>query len=144
MTQVILLNSIAMSHSGERRALEVAEILQAVPVALARRKGLLEDVLPHARISQLQIPLEQTWRLWAMDEERRRTGFGVWVSSAGLLKSRQDTNGERQLNDSTFRSGFNLTSVMNSSELRNSLPQIDQRWEANRAQSWVSYPPGLG
>ncbi|KAH7072041.1 fungal-specific transcription factor domain-containing protein [Paraphoma chrysanthemicola] len=126
MTQVILLNSIAMSHSGERRALEVAEILQAVPVALARRKGLLEDVLTHTRIEQLQLPLEQTWRLWAMDEERRRTGFGVW------------------LNDSAFRSDFNLTSVMESSELRNSLPQSDQRWEAIRAQSWVSYPPCLG
>lgn len=85
MTQVVMLNSLAMSHSGERRALEVSEILQAVPVALARRKGLLEDVLTHERISQMQAPLQQTWRLWAMDEERRRTGFGVWVGTTALM-----------------------------------------------------------
>ncbi|KAH7134867.1 fungal-specific transcription factor domain-containing protein [Dendryphion nanum] len=126
MTQVVMLNSLTMSHCGERRALEVAEILQAVPVALARRKGLLDDVLTHERISQLQVPLEQTWRLWAVDEERRRTGFGVWLV------------------DSAFRSNFNLTTVLNRSELRNSLPQSEQRWIANNAQSWASYPPGLG
>lgn len=82
MTQVVMLNSLAMSHSGERRALEVSEILQAVAPTLARRKGLLEDVLTHERISRLQAPLHQTWQLWAMDEERRRTGFGVWVGTA--------------------------------------------------------------
>ncbi|KAH6618441.1 fungal-specific transcription factor domain-containing protein [Boeremia exigua] len=126
MTQVVMLNSLAMSHSGERRALEVSEILQAVPVALARRKGLLEDVLTHERILQMQAPLQQTWRLWAMDEERRRTGFGVWLV------------------DFAFQSDFNLTTVMNSHELKNSLPQSDARWNANSAQSWASYPPGLG
>jgi hypothetical protein len=80
MIQVIMLNNLAMSHSGERRELEVAEVLQSVPTALARRMGLLDDVLTHERISELQGPLEQTWRLWAMDEERRRAGFGAWVS----------------------------------------------------------------
>ena len=60
--------------------MEIAEILQAVPIALARRKGVLEDVLPHERVSELKLPLEKTWRLWAVDEERRRTGFGAWVS----------------------------------------------------------------
>lgn len=80
MTQIAMLNSLAMMHSGERRALEVAEILQTLPIALARRKGLLDDVLTHERISQPQLPLEQMWRLWALDEERRRTGFAVWVS----------------------------------------------------------------
>ncbi|KAF2647734.1 hypothetical protein K491DRAFT_723173 [Lophiostoma macrostomum CBS 122681] len=126
MTQVVMLNNLAMSHSGERRALEVAEILQALPVALARRKGVFEDVLPHERISQLQAPLQQTWQLWVMDEERRRTGFGVWLI------------------DSTYRSNLNLTTVLNSRELKNSLPQSDERWNANSAQSWASYPPGLG
>ena len=81
MTQVIMLNNLAMSHSGDRRELEIAEIFQAVPIALARRQGLLEDILPHERVAKLQLPLEQTWRLWAVDEERRRTGFGAWVSS---------------------------------------------------------------
>jgi hypothetical protein len=82
MTQVIMLNNLAMSHSGDRRELEIAEILQAVSIALARRKGVFEDVLPHDRIAKLQLPLEQAWRLWAVDEERRRTGYAVWVSAS--------------------------------------------------------------
>lgn len=85
MIQVIMLNSLAMSHSGNRRELEVAEVLQSVPVALARRKGVLDDVLPHDRMVKLQLPLEQTWLLWAVDEERRRAGFGVWVSLSNDL-----------------------------------------------------------
>lgn len=32
---------------------------------------------------------------------------------------------------------------MDTRELRNSLPQADKRWNANNAQSWASYPPGL-
>ena len=79
MTQVVLLNALAMSHSGEKRALEISEILQCVPIALARRKGIFEDVVTHERISQMQVPLQQIWQLWIMDEGRRRTGFGVWV-----------------------------------------------------------------
>ena len=75
-----MLNNLAMSHSGDKRELEIAEILQSVPVALARRKGILDDVLPHDRLVKLRLPLQQTWRLWTVDEERRRTGFGVWVS----------------------------------------------------------------
>ncbi|CAI9629304.1 unnamed protein product [Alternaria burnsii] len=126
MTQVVMLNGLAMSHSGERRALEVSEILQAVPVALARRKGLLEDILTHERIVQTQARLQETWRLWVMDEERRRTGFGVWLV------------------DCAFDSEFNLTTVLNAHELKNSLPQADARWNADSAQSWASYPPGLG
>lgn len=82
MTQVIMLNNLAMSHSGDRRELEIAEVLQAVSIALARRKGVFEDVLPQDRIAKLQLPLEQAWRLWAVDEERRRTGFAVWVSAS--------------------------------------------------------------
>lgn len=77
MIQVVTLNSLAMSHSGNRRELEVAEVLQSVLIALARRKGVLNDVSPHDRSVRLQLPLEQSWLLWAVDEERRRTGFRV-------------------------------------------------------------------
>jgi HD-like signal output (HDOD) protein len=40
---------------------------------------LCEDVVTRERISQMQVPLQQIWQLWIMDEGRRRTGFGVWV-----------------------------------------------------------------
>lgn len=80
MTQVIKLNNLATSHTGHKRELEIAEILQAVSIAHARRKGLFENVMPYDRIAKLQLPLEQTWRLWAVDEERRRTNYAIWVS----------------------------------------------------------------
>lgn len=138
-----MLNNLAMSHSGDRRELEIAEILQAVSVALARRKGVFEDVLPHDRVAKLQLPLQQAWRLWAVDEERRRTGFAVWVRLfSHLLPVHTDVI--MQLLDHSYRAHFNLTSIIDPCELRNSLPQTEDRWSASNAQSWAQYPPGLG
>lgn len=71
---------MALRYSGERRALEVAELLQALPITLARRKRLFTTYLPHERVSHLDLPLDQKWQIWAFDEERRRTGFAIWVS----------------------------------------------------------------
>ncbi|KAJ4988392.1 C2H2 type zinc finger domain protein [Stagonosporopsis vannaccii] len=126
MTQVIVLNVLALSHSGDRRELEIAELLQGVPATLARRTGVFEDVLSQERIAQLQLPLERAWRLWAVDEERRRIGFGVWLC------------------DFAFRAHFDLTTIMDPYELRNSLPQTEDRWSADTAQDWARIPPGLG
>lgn len=33
---------------------------------------------------------------------------------------------------------------MDPCELRNTLPQTEDRWDASSAQSWAGYPPGLG
>ncbi|KAJ5240519.1 uncharacterized protein N7469_002110 [Penicillium citrinum] len=81
LTQVILLNHIGLRYSGERRALEIAELLQALPVTLARRKHLFTDILATKKLSELDLSLRQRWQLWTLDEERRRTGFAIWVSS---------------------------------------------------------------
>ncbi|KAL6410953.1 Zinc finger protein rst2 [Ilyonectria robusta] len=78
MTQIILLNNLGLAYAGNRRALEVAEILQSVPVTLGRRKRLFTDMFPMQKFSQLQLPLSQKWQIWLLDEERRRTGFAIW------------------------------------------------------------------
>lgn len=78
--QTILLNHIGLRYSGERRALEIAELLQALPVTLARRKRLFNNAIPQSRISQLDLPLNEKWQVWVLDEERRRASFGIWVS----------------------------------------------------------------
>lgn len=80
MTQIILLNNLGLAYAGNRRTLEVAEILQSVPVTLGRRKRLFTDMFPMQKFSQLQLPLSQKWQIWLLDEERRRTGFAIWVS----------------------------------------------------------------
>lgn len=81
MVQAILLNNIGLMFSGERRALEIAEILQGLSPTLARRSGLFINRLHYQKIVQMELPLSQKWRIWALDEGRRRTGFAVWVST---------------------------------------------------------------
>ena len=49
-----------------------------------------------------------------------------------------------QLLDCSYRAHFNLTSIMDPCELRNSFPQTEDKWSASSAESWAQYPPGLG
>lgn len=81
MIQVILLNIIGLMYSGEKRALEVAEVLQSIPVALGRRRNYFEDVFSFDRLQTMNLSSEEKWRLWIIDEERRRLGYAIWVSS---------------------------------------------------------------
>ena len=90
MIQTILLNKIGLMYAGERRFLEIAEISQALPVSLARRKGLFRNMFPAQKLSQLQVSLTQKWQVWILDEERRRAAFAIWVSftDGGVLGTR--------------------------------------------------------
>jgi hypothetical protein len=81
-------------YSGERRALELGEVLQGLPVALARKKGLFLKRISYKTLCQMKLSLSQKWQVWALDEERRRTGFGVFVSfnvTPKLLHSMADS-----------------------------------------------------
>ncbi|CAI7653255.1 unnamed protein product [Penicillium bialowiezense] len=122
LTQAVVLNQMALRYSGERRALEVAELLQALPITLARRKRLFTTYLPHERVSHLDLPLDQKWQIWAIDEERRRTGFAIWLM------------------DSAFESDFDLTTLMRVHEMQNSIPQEEKPWAASSAQIWAGFP----
>ncbi|KAJ5098205.1 hypothetical protein N7532_005206 [Penicillium argentinense] len=126
MVQVILLNQIAMRYSGERRALEIAEFLQALPVTVARRKQLFTDVMSLTNMSSLDLSLQQKWQVWVLDEERRRTGFAIWLI------------------DQACETHFDLTPIMRIEELQNSLPHEENRWETSNAQGWAcsSHDPG--
>ncbi|RAH42643.1 uncharacterized protein BO95DRAFT_455725 [Aspergillus brunneoviolaceus CBS 621.78] len=123
MTQVILLNQLALAYSGERRDLELAELYQAIPVTLARRKQLFAYATSFQKMARLEMSLPQRWQIWTLDEERRRAGFAVWLL------------------DSAFQSDFDLTTLMNERELQNTLPQPEDRWAARSASCWASFPP---
>ncbi|EEU37685.1 uncharacterized protein NECHADRAFT_87471 [Fusarium vanettenii 77-13-4] len=125
MAQTILLNHIGIMYGGERRSLEIAEFLQALPVTLGRRKRLFTNMFPMEKFAQLQLPRTQKWQIWLLDEERRRAGFAVWLI------------------DSAFDAHFDLSRLMRLSELQISLPQPDDRWGASTAQSWASFPSML-
>ncbi|GFF68890.1 hypothetical protein IFM62136_07426 [Aspergillus lentulus] len=119
ITQTILLNQLGLMYSGNRRDLELAELFQAVPVTLARRKRLLSNTLPRAQISALQLPLGQEWQLSIHDEERRRAGFAIWLIDFG------------------WKYSFGLNHVMTADELQNCLPHSDDCWDAATAQQWA-------
>ncbi|PYI27839.1 hypothetical protein BP00DRAFT_352524 [Aspergillus indologenus CBS 114.80] len=123
MTQAILLNQLALAYSGERRDLELAELYQAIPVTLARRKQLFAHTTSLQKMAQLELSLPQRWQIWTLDEERRRAGFAVWLL------------------DSAFESDFDLTTIVNQRELQNTLPQPEDRWAARSASCWASFPP---
>lgn len=80
MTQIILLNLLGLMYSGERRALEVAEIMQSLLPTLGRRKKLFINMFSLQKIMRLPLSLGQKWKIWVLDEERRRAGFAIWVS----------------------------------------------------------------
>ncbi|KAF3797461.1 hypothetical protein GCG54_00005215 [Colletotrichum gloeosporioides] len=124
MLQTIVLNRVGLMYDGDRRSLEVAEITQALPITLARRKGFFNNLLPMQKFSQLQLPLTHKWQIWVLDEERRRLGFSVWVT---------------QLLDAAFASNFELSRLVRVSELQIPLPQPDDRWAAANAQSWAGF-----
>ncbi|KAH7113042.1 hypothetical protein EDB81DRAFT_893731 [Dactylonectria macrodidyma] len=126
MTQVIILNNLGLAYAGDRRTLEIAEILQSLPVTLGRRKRLFTNMFPMQKFSQLQLSLTQKWQIWLLDEERRRAGFAIWLLDSG------------------FKSHFDLSRLMTLAELQISLPQPDGRWGASTAQSWASFPTPLG
>jgi hypothetical protein len=79
MTQTIILNQLGLMYSGDRRALELAELFQSVPVTLGRRKRLFSNVLPPDKLSSMLLPIDGEWQLWVLDEQRRRAGFAIWV-----------------------------------------------------------------
>ncbi|KAH6652286.1 fungal-specific transcription factor domain-containing protein [Truncatella angustata] len=119
MIQTIILNHIALMYSGERRALEIAEFLQALPVTLGRRKFLFKTSVPMRTIRSMQLKFEQKWQLWVLDEERRRAAFAVWLL------------------DSAFNQDFDLSNLMHLGELQISLPQTDMQWNAPDARTWA-------
>ncbi|KAH8430255.1 fungal specific transcription factor domain-containing protein [Aspergillus melleus] len=126
LTQVVLLNQIAFRYSGERRALEIAEIYQALPITLARRKQLCTTTMSLRKISELELPQNQRWQIWILDEERRRTGIAVWLL------------------DSAFRTHFDLTRLMGDRDMQNTLPQREELWEALTTEAWASLTQNLG
>ncbi|KAE8308636.1 hypothetical protein BDV41DRAFT_581199 [Aspergillus transmontanensis] len=121
MTQTILLNQLGLMYSGDRRALELAEIFQAVPVTLARRKRLFTNMLPHYKFCRLELPLGEKWHVSVLDEQRRRAGFAIWLI------------------DAAYGYNFDLCTTMRADELQNCLPQPEGRWNACNAQVWATF-----
>ncbi|GLB12221.1 hypothetical protein AtubIFM57258_009501 [Aspergillus tubingensis] len=122
LMRVFLLNLLGLRYSGERRALEIAEVYQAVPVTVARRSQIFRSIVSLQKIHQLELPNAQKWQIWTLDEERRRTGYAIWLA------------------DTAFSIHFDLSSIVRDDEMQNTLPQEEELWEAATAQGWATFP----
>ncbi|PYI06180.1 early growth response protein [Aspergillus sclerotiicarbonarius CBS 121057] len=122
LTLVLLLNQLGLRYSGERRALEIAEVYQTLQVTVARRNRLFKNTVSLDKILQLELPIVQKWQIWTLDEQRRRTGFAIWLS------------------DTAFHTHLDLSSVIRADEMQNTLPQAEELWQASTAQGWASFP----
>ncbi|KAF5612501.1 zinc finger rst2 [Fusarium sp. NRRL 25303] len=120
MCQVNLLNSVGLMYSGERRGLELAEVLQSVTPTLGRRNGLFVRRYTESKSSTSEMSPNQSWKTWLGEEERRRTGFGIWLL------------------DSAFEVHFDLSASIRVDELLMPLPQPEDKWNSPSAQSWAS------
>ncbi|PYH35470.1 early growth response protein [Aspergillus neoniger CBS 115656] len=122
LMRVFLLNLLGLRYSGERRALEIAEVYQVVPVTVARRSQIFRSIVSLQKIHQLELPNAQKWQIWTLDEERRRTGYAIWLV------------------DTAFSIHFDLSSIVRDDEMQNTLPQEEELWEAATAQGWATFP----
>ncbi|GKZ24804.1 hypothetical protein AbraCBS73388_011808 [Aspergillus brasiliensis] len=122
LMRVFLLNQLGLRYSGERRALEVAEAYQSLPVTVARRSQILRSIVSLQKIFQLDLPNAQKWQIWIHDEERRRTGYAIWLA------------------DTSFSTHFDLSSIVRDDEMQNTLPQAEELWEAATAEGWATFP----
>ncbi|PWY72452.1 early growth response protein [Aspergillus sclerotioniger CBS 115572] len=126
LTLVLLLNQLGLRYSGERRALEIAEVYQTLPVTVGRRNRLFRNTVSPHKILELEFPIAQKWHIWTLDEQRRRTGFAIWLS------------------DMAFHTHLDLSSVIRVDEMQNTLPQTEELWQAPTAQGWASFLSRIG
>ncbi|KAL1900679.1 hypothetical protein Sste5346_002404 [Sporothrix stenoceras] len=96
MCQCIILNSLGMSYSGNKRLLEVAEIKRNTPATMVRRIGCLSqqysDYRAHqaargqydgqAAVPPASTDLDREWKAWVAEEAFRRLGFCAFVGSS--------------------------------------------------------------
>ncbi|KAH8691285.1 fungal-specific transcription factor domain-containing protein [Talaromyces proteolyticus] len=124
MAQTIVLNSIGMMYSGDRRLFEIAEASRNTPVTLCRRNGSLQSSVGQPSIGPTTqgMLLEHKWQQWAHDESLRRLGFCVFLLDAHAAMY------------------LNLHANMAVTELRQSLPCPDEIWDSPSAETWkVAY-----
>ena len=120
--QAYVLFLISSLYSGNARLMEIANGLHSQVIVRSRRKMLytsqleLENVLT----GSTSLSLDSQWKLWRIDEARRRLGFMIWLF-----------DNERALL-------FDLRPMLSLSEMQNTLPCSERLWAAPTALAWKS------
>ncbi|KAF1808149.1 hypothetical protein P152DRAFT_254083 [Eremomyces bilateralis CBS 781.70] len=120
-TQALLLGSVGMTYSGNRRLLEIAESGRNASITQCRRKGVLRRmptrVLNLDSITEKQSYQEE-WQQWIEDESRRRLGFCTFLIDA-----------QNELY-------FDAVPYLSLAELELLLPCSEDLWAASSPEWW--------
>ncbi|OCK79360.1 hypothetical protein K432DRAFT_383157 [Lepidopterella palustris CBS 459.81] len=120
LAQAILLNSLGMTYSGDKRLLEIAEACRSFGITLCRRNGCLKHVAEAISIDSVcrGSALEEKWRQWIRDESRRRLGFCCWLVDSQLVLY------------------LDSSPAMGVDEPQQQLPCQEAVWDAPSAEEW--------
>ncbi|KAH6842258.1 fungal-specific transcription factor domain-containing protein [Chaetomium sp. MPI-CAGE-AT-0009] len=120
--QCIVLNSIGMTYSGNRRMFELSETRRNIPVTMARRNGsLASSSAGRQTVSEDDgtVSSEKSWKEWIVDESKRRLGFAIFLLDINMMMH------------------FGAPSCMRIEELHQPLPVQRTLWEAPNAEEWL-------
>ncbi|CAK7215937.1 hypothetical protein SBRCBS47491_002660 [Sporothrix bragantina] len=139
MCQCIILNSLGMSYSGNKRLLEIAEIKRNTPATMVRRIGCLASMQrtrPASSSSNAasnaapgQRPrsdADAAWHEWVAEESFRRLGFCAFYHDAQISMY------------------LDLMPCLSATELQRPLPDHDSLWSAPDAVAWHAQRRRLG
>ncbi|KAF4626545.1 hypothetical protein G7Y89_g11610 [Cudoniella acicularis] len=120
LTQAIVLNSIGMMYSGNKRLFELAEASRNSPLTQCRRNGSLRSSAdwPFVDENTHGVFLEQKWAQWAHQESWKRLGFCAFLLDAQVCMYLD------------FNPGMSVA------ELQQPLPCSDELWDAISAGTW--------
>ena len=144
MCQCMILKSLGMIYSGNKRLLEIAEAMRNSAATTVRRIGCLSHPFrpPQPQSPDQKTSLDTEWREWVAEESFRRLGFCAFVRSAPDCEPpwmRQDTDRRvvpLQYADAQVTMHLDLMPVMSPAELRRPLPELDGFWDAPDAKTW--------
>jgi hypothetical protein len=108
--QCLLLGSIGMTYSGNKRLFEISEIMRNTPITFVRRNGSLASTtsIPRNIASDSDTMKDKVWKSWVKEELRIRLGFAVFVYAhlVDVLGPCLATNNSAQFTASRFPNGL--------------------------------------
>lgn len=158
--QARLLQAVAGLAIGSRDLYLESEMTRSVLVAAARRANLLRSmkassqnspphaysplqsgvglesshVMPAPSGSESEAELEARWYLWLEEEERRRLGWGIYVSEFDGKENIDRTLAK--IVDSQGASVLNVPASFALDEIHAAMPSTKELWVAPTAAAW--------
>lgn len=117
LVQTFTLDHFNMVYSGSKKHVEVGQTSRNAPVTVGRRKRCFKDTINVEELTA-DMTLEKKWRIWVMDEQRRRAGYAIWLL------------------DCEYALHSDVQPLLNMVEMQSRLPSDEPLWDAPTASAW--------